>query len=145
MKRYLYNIVIREENINKYCDKIDSIVDYLNSNILFNYREKYKLKNISRDVVVNMIRRPNKNPKKWEKGIIILRVSVKKPNTHAEVEKSIWSEEDQEIEELEQYLQVSQEDIIDLKREIFLKKYYLLEKKGIKAEDCILQAEGLAT
>ena len=145
MKRYLYNIVIREENINKYCDKIDSIVDYLNSTSLLNYKKKYKLKNISRDVVVNMIRRPNKNPKRWEKGIKILRVSVKKPNTHSKIEKIIYSEEDQEIEELEDYLEVSEEDIIELKREIFEKKKYLLEKKGIKAEDCILQEEGLAT
>tara|TARA_R110000744_G_scaffold202140_1_gene321144 strand:+ start:1116 stop:1598 length:483 start_codon:yes stop_codon:yes gene_type:complete len=140
MKRYLYNLVIRKYSINAYFDQVSSIVSFLNSPATSEFRAFYQVgKDISTDQVENMIRRPNKNPKRWENEIMICRTKVKHANTHAKVEEYDWSDEDSEIEELEQYLRATQIEAGELEKEIWEKKKSLMIKKGVKATDCILK------
>lgn len=140
MKRYLYNLVIRKYNINAYFDQVSSIVNFLNSPATTDFRAFYQVnKEISTDQVENMIRRPNKNPKRWQSEIMIIRTKVKHANTHTKVEEYDWSDEDSEIEELEQYLKASFSEISELEKEIWERKQSLMAKKGIKATDCILK------
>lgn len=141
MKRYLYNVIIRQYNINAYFDKVSSIVDFLNSPATSEFRAFNQVnRDISIDQVENMVRRPNKNPKKWQHQVSICRTNVKHANTHSKVEEYDWSDEDSEIEELEQYLRASQEEINDLEKHIWEKKTGLMKKKGIKAGDTLCDA-----
>ena len=139
MKRYLYNLVIRKYNINAYFDQVSSITSFLNSPATTDFKAYYQVnKDISTDQVENMIRRPNKNPKTWQHEVMICRTKVKHANTHTKVEEYDWSDEDSEIEELEQYLKASFSEIGELEKEIWEKKKSLMKKKGIVATDCIL-------
>tara|TARA_R110000751_G_scaffold287718_1_gene392567 strand:- start:1144 stop:1521 length:378 start_codon:yes stop_codon:yes gene_type:complete len=119
---------------------VSSIVNFLNSPATTDFRAFYQVnKEISTDQVENMIRRPNKNPKRWQSEIMIIRTKVKHANTHTKVEEYDWSDEDSEIEELEQYLKASFSEISELEKEIWERKQSLMAKKGIKATDCILK------
>ena len=139
MKRYLYNIVIRKYNINAYFDQVSSITSFLNSPATTEFRAFYSVnKEISTDQIENMIRRPNKNPKRWQSEVMICRTKVKHANTHEKVEEYDWSDEDNEIEELEVYLRASQLEAQELEREIWEKKQILMTKKGIEATDSVV-------
>ena len=130
MKRYIYQVEIPHKPT-KYTNNISEIVKYLRENLL---DEK-----VSRDQVENHIRRPTKSKKDWRGYVKIERVRVKNSRAAEKVESDSGSDEEVEIRELEEYALATQEELNELKVAIQVKRFNLLCKKGIKAEDCIMK------